>query len=274
LALAKWIGDPRNPLTARVMVNRVWQHHFGRGIVSTPSDFGRNGEPPTHPELLDWLADDFMSHGWRLKRLHRLMVTSYAYRQSSGANPKGMATDAGNLLLWRMPLQRMEAEAIRDAILQTSGKLDRRMGGPSYPLFTYNVVNVAIYGPLERYGPETWRRAVYQQAARSIHDELLSVFDCPESSQRAPRREATTTALQALNLLNGPFMQQQAGFLAERVRHEAGPTREAQVIRAFRLAFGRPPDAEERKAASDLVAAQGLPALCRALMNANEFLYY
>jgi hypothetical protein len=274
LALARWIGDARNPLTARVFVNRIWQHHFGRGIVSTPSDFGRNGEKPTHPELLDWLADDFMTHGWRLKRLHKLIVTSYTYRQTSEANPQGMAADAGDQLLWRMPLQRMEAEAIRDAILQTSGKLDRRMGGPSYPLFKYNVVNVAIYGPLESYGPETWRRSVYQQAARSIHDEILSAFDCPESSQRAPRRDSTTTALQALNLLNGPFMQQQAGFMAERVRREGGASPITQATYTFRLAFGRTPDAEEHKAALKLVSAQGLTALCRALMNANEFLYY
>ncbi len=274
LALARWIGDPRNPLTARVMVNRVWQYHFGRGIVGTPSDFGHNGELPTHPELLDWLADDFMTHGWRLKRLHRLMVTSYTYRQASAARPQGMAKDTGNQLLWRMPLRRMEAEAIRDAILQTSGKLDRRMGGPSFQLFQYNVVNVAIYTPLENYGPETWRRSVYQQAARSIHDELLSAFDCPESSQRAPRRDSTTTALQALSLLNGPFMQQQAAFMAARVRREAGTSLLKQTERAFVLAFGRPPDPDERQAAAALVKAQGLPSLCRVLMNTNEFLYY
>ena len=274
IALAKWIGDPRNPLTARVFVNRIWQYHFGRGIVSTCSDFGRNGEPPTHPELLDWLADDFMAHGWRLKRLQKLIVMSATYRQTSETNAKGIAVDAGDQLLWRMPLRRLEAEAIRDAILVTSGKLDRRMGGPSFPLFTYNVVNVAIYGPLEHYGPETWRRSVYQQAARSIHDELLSTFDCPESSQRAPRREATTTALQALNLLNGPFMQQQAGFMAEHVHRDAGANMEAQTVLAFRLAFGRLPAAGERNAALDLVRTTGLPALCRALMNTNEFLYY
>jgi cell division protein FtsB/cytochrome c553 len=274
LALARWIGDARNPLTARVMVNRVWQYHFGRGLVSTPSDFGHIGEKPSHPELLDWLARDFMSHGWRLKQLHKLIVTSYTYRQAAQTNPKGQALDAGNQLLWHIPLRRMEAEAIRDAILQTSGKLDRRMGGPSFALFNYRVVNVAIYEPLEHYGPETWRRSVYQQAARSIHDELLSAFDCPESSQRAPRRDSTTTALQALNLLNGPFMQQQAGFMAERVRKEAGPALTAQVEHAFQWAFGRSPNSDERQAARALVAAQGLPSLCRALMNANEFLYY
>ena len=274
LALARWIGDPRNPLTARVIVNRIWQYHFGRGLVGMPSDFGNNGEKPSHPELLDWLASDFMAHGWRIKRLHKLIVTSYAYRQTSDASPRGMAVDAGNQLLWHMPLRRMEAEAVRDAILATSGKLDRRMGGPSFQLFKYNVVNVAIYEPLESYGPETWRRAIYQQAARSIHDDLLSTFDCPESSQRAARRESTTTALQALSLLNGPFLVQQAGFFADRVRAESGTQPASQVARAFRLAFGRPPDAFECKAALKLVSERGLPTLCRALFNANEFLYY
>jgi cytochrome c553 len=274
LALAQWLSNSNNPLTARVIVNRMWQHHFGRGIVGTPSDFGRNGEKPTHPELLDWLANDFMSHDWRMKRLHKMMVMSATYRQANAANPAGMAKDAGNLLLWRMPLQRMEAEAVRDAILLTSGKLDRRMGGPSFRLFKYNVVNVAIYEPLEEFAPETWRRSVYQQAARAIKDDLLATFDCPESAQRAPRRDSTTTALQALSLLNGPFIVQQSNAFAERIKKDAGETSGLQIQRAFTLAFGRPPRAEEKTAAEALIKADGLAALCRALMNANEFLYY
>jgi hypothetical protein len=209
-----------------------------------------------------------------VKQLHRLIVTSYTYRQSSAANERGMAVDAGNRLLWRMPLRRMEAEAVRDAVLATSGKLDRGMGGPSFALYKYRVVNVAIYEPLEEYGPETWRRAVYRQPARGIRDPLLGTLDCPDSSQRTPRRSSTTTALQALSLLNGPFMVQQAGFFAERVRREAGDTSEAQVARAFRVAFGRAPAAEEAKAAAELVRKRGLETLCRGLMNANEFLYY
>jgi hypothetical protein len=288
LALARWITDPRNPLTARVLVNRVWQYHFGRGLVSTPSDFGHAGEPPSHPELLDWLATAFMaplSSGGEacngsLKRLHRLLVTSYTYRQASAANPKGMAVDAGNRLLWRMPLRRAEAEAVRDAILQVSGKLDRPGtrgaggGGPGFPLYRYRVVNVAIYEPLALPGPESWRRSVYQQAARGIRDDLLGAFDCPESSQRAPRRESTTTALQALTMLNSPFVAQQAEFFAARARTEAGPSLAAQVERAFRLAFGRSPRAEEKQAAVSLAGVAGLPSLCRDLLNANEFLYY
>ena len=275
LALARWIGDPANPLTARVFVNRVWQYHFGRGIVGTSSDFGRNGETPTHPELLDWLAAEFMHPGdWHLKPLHRLLVTSYTYRQTSAATQAGVAKDASNTLLWRMNLRRMEAEAVRDSVLATSGKLDRKMGGPSFKLYKYNVVNVAIYEPLESYGPETWRRGVYQQAARGIRDDLLGAFDCPESSQRAPKRESTTTALQALSLLNGPFLAQQAGFFSDRIQKQAGLAQEAQVTRAFQLAFQRQPDQDERTAALFLLRRQGLPAVCRALLNANEFLYY
>jgi hypothetical protein len=284
LALARWITDPRNPLTARVLVNRVWQGHFGRGLVGTPSDFGIAGEPPTHPELLDWLAATFTAKGTgapgdpacngSLKRLHRLLLASYVYRQASAATAKGMAVDAGNALLWRMPLRRAEAEAVRDAILHVSGTLDRRMGGPSFRLFRYRVVNVAIYEALDEPGPETWRRGIYQQAARGIRDDLLAAFDCPESSQRTPRRERTTTALQALTLLNGPFLLQQSEAFASRVRRETVATHAACVERAFRLAFGRPPRGEEKKEAVALVGSQGLPALCRALLNANEFLYY
>jgi len=274
LALARWITDPKNPLTPRVLVNRLWQHHFGQGIVATPSDLGRNGAEPTHPQLLDLLADEFKAGGWRLKRLHRMMVTSYTYRQASAVTKEGTAADAGNQLLWRMPLRRLEAEAVRDAILAASGKLDRRLGGPGFQLFKYRVVNVAIYEPLDEQGPATWRRAVYQQAARAIREELLANLDAPECSQRMPRRDVTTTPLHALNLLNGSFVNQQAGFFAERIVKEVGDRPEAHVERAFRLAFGRLPTAGERTAASKLVGQHGLAALCRALLNANEFLYY
>jgi mono/diheme cytochrome c family protein len=274
LALARWLCDPKNPLVARVLVNRVWQYHFGRGLVGTPSDFGFNGERPTHPELLDWLAADFVEHGWRLKRLHRLLVTSAAYRQASDVTKAGEEKDAGNRLLWRMPLRRLEAEAVRDGVLAASGTLDRAMGGPGFRLFKYTVVNVAIYEPLEEQGPQTWRRGVYQQAARAYRDGLLASLDEPECAQRAPRRDMTTTPLQALSLFNGAFVVRQAGLFADRVKREAGERPEDQVLRAFRLAFGRPPTEKEQKAAAVLVERQGLAALCRALLNANEFLYY
>src|SRR5579871_1701910 len=257
LALARWIGNPKNPLTPRVIVNRIWHYHFGHGIVGTPSDFGRNGEKPSHPELLDWLANDFVTHGWTMKRLHLMIVTSYTYRQSGALNAKAVKADASNRLLWHMPLRRMEAEALRDSILATSGKLDRRMGGPGFRLFKYSELNVATYDPLEQFGPETWRRSVYRASARAIRDDLLENFDCPECADRAPRRETTTSALQALSLLNGSFLIQQAGFFADRVRREAGPYAAAQTERAFLDAFGRPPRAEERKAARRLVADRG-----------------
>jgi hypothetical protein len=274
LALARWIVSPNNPLTARVLVNRVWQYHFGRGIVPTASDFGFNGGRPSHPELLDWLASDFVEHGWRLKRLHRLIVTSAAYRQSSETNAEALAADAGNELLWHMPLRRLEAEALRDSILATSGTLDRQMGGPGFPLFKYRTNNVAIYEPLEEEGLDTWRRAVYRQLARANREELMASFDGPECAQRTPRRDVTTTPLQALSLLNGRFPVRQAGYFAERVREEAGDKAGPQVERAFRLAFGRLPAEDERSAAVALVRRRGLAALCRALLNANEFLYY
>ncbi len=274
LALAEWITNPSNPLTARVLVNRLWQHHFGRGIVGSPSDFGRNGEIPTHPELLDYLASDFMTLGWKMKRLHRMMVTSYTYMQSSAPTSKGVALDAADLMLWRMPLRRMEAEAVRDAILMTSGKLDRRMGGTGFNLYQYRVVNVAIYAPLDSYAPSTWRRSVYQMAARGIRDDLLSSFDCPESAQRAPKRDSTTTPLQALSLLNGPFIVQQSAFYAERIQKESSHNPASEVKQAFLLAFGRAPDKDELAGAIDLVQKHSLSDLCRALINSNEFLYY
>ncbi|MDB5331227.1 MAG: hypothetical protein JWP03_2378 [Phycisphaerales bacterium] len=274
LGLARWICRADNPLTARVMVNRIWQHHFGRGIVSTPSDFGANGGVPSHPELLDWLARDFVNGGWRIKRLHRLIVLSSTYRQASRIEPRHQAKDAGNVYLARMPLRRLEAEAIRDSILATSGKLDLTMGGPGFQLFKYRIVNVAIYEPLEDQGPATWRRAVYQQTARSIHDELMGSFDEPESAQRAPRREVTTTPLQALTLLNSHFVAGQAEFFAGRVKAQAGNDPGAQADYAFRLAFGRSPEPAERETAVEIIQRRGLGLLCRGLLNANEFLEY
>jgi hypothetical protein len=173
-----------------------------------------------------------------------------------------------------MPLRRLEAEAVRDSILAVSGNLGRTMGGPGFRLFKYNVINVGIYETLDDQGPLTWRRAVYQQLARANRDDLLATFDCPECAQRTPRRDATTTPLQALSLLNGDFTTRQSAAFARRVRAEAGDRAAAQAERAFRLAFGRPPSDAERRAAESLVQAQGLPALCRALLNSNEFLYY
>ncbi len=275
LKLAQWLASSSNPLTARVFVNRVWEHHFGHGIVDTPSDFGNMGSPPSHPELLDWLAADFMSHGWQIKRLHRMIVTSYSYQQTSKAVGPGTAKDGDNRLVWHMPLRRMEAEAVRDSVLYVSGCMNlKAAGGPGYQLFKYSVLNVAIYETREDQGPDTWRRGVYQIPARGIRDDLLGTFDCPDSSERAAHRTSTTTALQALSMLNGKFLNDQAGYFAKRVEAVAGQDAGKQTDAAFRLAFGRIPTAMERSEAAALVKSDGLSALCRALYNANEFLYY
>jgi hypothetical protein len=272
-ALARWIADPANALPARVMVNRLWQYHFGRGIVATPSDFGFKGDAPSHPELLDWLAGAYIDAGWRLKPIHRLIVTSASYRQSSRLDAKAQAADRDNRLLWRMAPRRLEAEAIRDAILMTSGWLNTRMGGPGYNIWEKNTNYVAVYTPRAELGPADYRRMVYQFKPRSQPDPTFGAFDCPDAALVAPRRNVSTTVLQALNLLNSRFVVQQAELFAKRLVLEAGPDPARQAECAFRLAFGRTPSPSERAAALKLIEAHGLATLCRVLYNANEFVY-
>jgi hypothetical protein len=272
IALANWITDPRNPLTARVIVNRLWQYDFGEGIVSTPSDFGRNGAAPSHPELLDWLASELIDSGWHLKHVQRLILTSKTFRQSSHARADALAKDAGDRLLWRFPPQRLEAEEVRDSILAVSGKLDRRMGGPGFDLFMPNGNYVKVYTSKQNFGPEEFRRMVYQEKPRMQLDDTFGAFDCPDAGQVAPKRNVSTTPLQALNLLNSTFIIQQANFLAERLEAEEG-TDDARVARAFELAFCRQATADEIRRGVELAQAEGLPIFCRALFNANEFLY-
>ncbi|HEV7226088.1 MAG TPA: DUF1553 domain-containing protein, partial [Pirellulales bacterium] len=287
LALARWIVAPDNRLTPRVIANRLWHYHFGQGIVSTPSDFGVNGGKPSHPKLLDWLAGELVAPGnedqdqgqdrhqvqkrWSLKRLHRLILLSSTYRQSGRGYRAAKERDAQARLLWRYPPRRLEAEAIRDAMLAVSGKLDLTMGGRGFDLFEPNTNYVKVYIPKREFGPETFRRMVYQSKPRMQLDDTFGAFDCPDAGQIAPHRNSSTTPLQAFNLLNSSFVQQQAGFLAERLVKEAGAGRAAQVRRAFDLAFGRDPAPEEAAAAERLIEQYGLPALCRALFNANEF---
>jgi hypothetical protein len=273
LALAKWLADPRHPLTARVIVNRLWQHHFGQGIVDTPSDFGLHGGRPRHPALLDWLAADLVEHGWSLKHLHRLIVTSAAYRQVSTAHARGLAVDGSSRLLWRFPPQRLEAEPLRDAILFVSGKLDLRMGGPGFDLFEPNNNYVKVYTPKKQFGPNEWRRMIYASKPRMQLDDTFGAFDCPDGGQIAAQRHRSTTALQALNLLNSPFILQQARFFAERLQHEAGADAGAQARLGFELAFGRDPSSGELAAATRLIRDHGALLFCRALFNANEFIY-
>jgi cytochrome c553 len=276
-ALAAWITGPTNPLTARVIVNRLWHHHFGTGIVDTPSDFGVNGGPPSHPELLDWLASELVDPAnpadrWRLKRIHRLIVTSRAYRQTSAARADALASDSGSRLLWRYPPRRLEAEPLRDAILAVSGRLNTKRGGPGFDLFEPNTNYVKVYNTKTSFTDEDFRRMVYQAKPRAELDSFFGAFDCPDAGQVQPKRTSSTTPLQALNMLNGAFLLDQAGRFAKRVEREAGSDVGLQVSRAFELAFGRQATENELGAGRELVAAHGLPILCRSLYNANEFI--
>lgn len=274
LQLARWIASNDNALTARVIVNRVWMHHFGRPFVRTPSDLGINGGEPSHPELLEWLAQRLVSeHDWRLKPLHREIVLSAAYRQSSAFRKHAAEVDRDAEFLWRFPPRRLSAEEVRDTVLAVSGQLDRTMGGPGFRLYRYTVDNVATYYPIEVPGPDTYRRSVYHQHARSVKPELLGQFDCPDSALPAPKRVSTTTPLQALSLLNNDFLLDQARFLAERSLQDAGDAPSARIERMWRLAFGRSPDAVEAEQARRFAQEQGWELLARAILNANELVY-
>ena len=275
--VAEWIASPANPLTARVIVNRLWQHHFGTGIVDTPSDLGVNGGAPSHPELLDWLACELVepvspADRWRLKHLHRLIVTSRTYRQATTARPEALAVDAGSRLLWRNPPRRLEAEPLRDAILAVSGSLDRRLGGPGFDLFEPNGNYVKVYTTKTAFTPNEFRRLVYQAKPRAELDAFFGAFDCPDAGQAQPARTVSTTPLQALNMLNGDFLLDQAARFSKRVEREAGSDPRLQVARAIELAFGRKATEAEVAAGRTLVAAHGLPILCRSLYNTSEFI--
>ncbi len=271
--LAEWIADERNPLTSRVIVNRVWQYHFGVGIVNTPSDFGTNGAEPTHPELINWMADFLMSNGWSIKKLQRKIVLSETWKQSSQPNPEALRVDAGSRLLWRFPPRRMEAEAIRDSILSVSGLLDNTMGGPSFYLHDVDRENVYHYHPKEEFGPEDMRRMVYAFKVRMEPDAIFGSFDCPDGSLAVPKRSVSTTPLQALNLFNSEFLIDQAEALAERLVSDAGSNLENQVERLWMLSFSREPKAEEKSDAVQFASSYGVEALCRATLNSNEFLF-
>ncbi len=273
IKLAEWIASPRNPLTARVMVNRIWHYIFGSGIVDTPSDFGANGGVPTNPALLDWLADEFVRGGWSLKKLQRLILLSQTFGQSAAPRAEGMAVDADARLLWRFPPRRLEAEALRDSMLTASGAIDLRMGGPGFYLQTVEVDNVMRYFPKEDFGTNEFRRMVYLTRIRQEQDSVFGVFDCPSGNQVIPKRSRSNTPLQALNLFNSRFVIQQADLLAARLRREAGEKPQAQVARAFQLLYGREPDRFESKESVAMLRAQGLDAFCRALYNTSEFLF-
>jgi hypothetical protein len=320
LKLADWIADADNPLTWRVIVNRVWQYHFGAGLVTTPSDFGLAGARPSHPELLDWLADEFRRSGGRFKALHRMIVRSAVYRQApTSFNPqpqartgseqarrkneskaefksprperpgraegteivrpgvsdwfeRALAIDADNRLLWRPNRRRLDAETLRDSILLTSGSLDLAAGGASYRPFQYIEGNIPVYEPAAE-SPALWRRTVYRHVVRTHRQPFLDTFDCPDPSVMTSVRTQTTTPLQALSLLNNPFVIEQSRRFAERVIGETGPDMAHQARSALRLILLKELSGDDLEATAQFVRLYGLDSLCRVLFNTNEFLY-
>mgnify|MGYP001409185491 CR=1 FL=1 len=273
VALARWIGSESNPLTARVLVNRIWQYHFGRGLVDTASDFGRNGTKPSHPELLDWLAIEFIRGGWSIKKLHRLILNSATYQQSSRYLGNAAAIDDQSRLLWRFPPRRLEAEAIRDGMLAVSGTLNLKMGGPGFNFFKSRG-GLSGFPIVDSFRDDGLRRMIYAHKVRMERAPVFGAFDCPDAGQATPRRSRAITAIQALNLFNSKFVIDQSAAFAARVRSEVGSEDQgARITRAFQLAFGRNPTASERVSAAGAVNEHGLATLCRALFNSNEFIF-
>ncbi len=280
--LANWLAGPENPLTARVMVNRIWQYHFGRGIAGTPSDFGMMGEDPTHPKLLDWLASEFVRNGWSLKALHRLIMNSSTYQQSSAHRPVAARVDPQNKLLWRYPRQRLEGEVIRDAALAVAGLLNPKMGGPSvFPELPPGMESRGGWkvtpDPAERN-----RRSVYVFVRRNTRYPMFESFDMPDTHESCARRNVTTAAPQALFLLNSRLTLEWAQAFAERVRQAAGIDPDRQIETAYRLAYSRRPDGAEKILARDFFRRHRsvapneeavLTDFCHMLMNSNEFVY-
>jgi hypothetical protein len=283
LKLANWIVNPDNPLTARVMVNRIWQYHFGRGIVSTANDFGRMGGKPSHPELLDYLANQFIANGWRMKPLHRMILLSSAYQQASESPLEKIASekDAENALLWKFSKRRLEAEEIRDSMLAISGKLNEKMGGPSVLV----PIDQDLVKMLKR--PQYWvttkdkseydRRTLYLLYKRNLQLPFMSVFDAPDMQLSCPRREQSTHALQALELLNGQMSNDLAAVFAERLARERSTT-PARIELAWRLATGRAPTPKEKLLAAQYLSEKPddpvrLKELALDLYNLNAFLY-
>ncbi|MBY0522126.1 MAG: DUF1553 domain-containing protein [Gemmataceae bacterium] len=272
--LAEWITDGKNPLFRRVMVNRLWHHHFGAGLVETTNDFGFSGGRPSHPQLLDWLAADLTENKGSLKALHRTIVLSATYRQASLPREAALAKDAGNRLLWRRSPQRLEAESVRDTMLAVAGRLDPTVGGQGYQDFKSHFFRgTQFYDPIEQIGPAFHRRTIYRMWARGGRSPFLDTFDCPDPSTTTPRRAVTTTPLQALTLMNNAFVLHMAEQFALRLKKDAGDDVDAQIDRAFALAYGRPPSKAEAAQVRPFVARHGLSALGRVLFNSNEFIY-
>jgi hypothetical protein len=286
-ALAEWLTDKRNPMTARVLVNRLWQYHFGRGIVPTPNDFGRLGEPATHPGLLDWLASEFMEGGWQIKRMHRLILLSSAYRMSSRATPAGLLKDPGNRWFWRFPMRRLTSEEVRDSTLTVSGTLRDKAGGPSVcpPIPREVLAGQSIPGNGWATSPpaESARRSIYVHVKRSLLVPILAAHDAADTDSSCPVRYTTTVPAQALGLLNGQFANEQAEHFAASLRKEWPGDRRAQIQRAIRLTTGAHPSSDEvtRDLAwtdslireSRLTEQAALTQYCLMALSANAFLY-
>jgi hypothetical protein len=275
-ALARWITDPKNVLTWRSIVNRVWHYHFGRGLVETPNDFGHMGGRPTHPELLDWLATTFLESGGSLKQLHKLIVTSAAYRQSSRNQARFAEIDGDNHYLWRMNRTRLDAESLRDAVLMASGKLDLTMGGPSVKQFIekqgVHVTPVVDYQSFDVDSPGNYRRSVYRFIFRTLPDPFMEVLDCADSSQLTPARNLSVSALQALAMLNNRFMVRQSEHLADRAARCASDLA-GQIRVVYQLTLQRLPTERETQALKEYAAKYGLANACRIILNSNEFMF-
>ncbi|MEM0926910.1 MAG: DUF1553 domain-containing protein, partial [Planctomycetota bacterium] len=272
-SFADWMVSDDNPLTPRVLANRLWHYHFGTGIVDTPSDFGYMGGRPSHPELLDFLAVKLHESGWRIKAMHRLIMLSKTYQQSSSYRVDAAKLDADSRLLWRFTPRRLSSEEIRDTLLTVSGKLDLKPGGPGFRLYEFMQDNVCTYVPLDKHGPETYRRAIYHQNARASVVDLMTEFDQPDCTFSAPKRAQTITPLQALTMLNHSFTLDMADAFAERLKQEAGDDPRAQVRTAYQLCYSRDPTDEERTDCLSLIREHRLTAFCRVLLNTSELIY-
>ena len=278
LALAEWIASRDNPLTARVIANRIWHHHFGRGIVRTLDNLGKMGDPPTHPDLLDWLAVEFMNRGWSIKELHRLLMTSAAYQMASSyEHAASRAADPDNQLLWQYRPQRLEAEVLRDSIMTVSGGIDLSVGGrPIFPYVPPEILEASQgkgHWDNQPDGPQVWRRSVYVYRRRSLGFPFFDTFDLPDQNQTAAARNVSTVATQALTLMNNEFVMRQAELFAERLEEAVPDDLDAQVDLAYRVALTRSPTAEEAAVAKTLATEQSLADLTHVMLNLNEFLY-
>ena len=276
VALAAWLTDQKNVLTWRSIANRVWEYHFGQGIVDTPNDFGHMGSPPSHPELLDWLAVTLRDNGGSLKALHRLIVLSATYRQSSRFSPEAAKVDADNRLLWRMNRRRLDAEAVRDSVLRLSGKLNLDMGGP--PVKQFIEVKAGGSRPEADYqhfnidDPANNRRSIYRFIFRTIPDPFMSALDCPDGSQQVPKRTVSITALQALAMQNDKLVIRQSEHIAAKLEAQ-NKDRSKQITQLYRLILGREPGTKEQIAVSHYAEQFGMANACRFLLNTNEFMF-